>query len=160
MSCSSDYTPEEWRDFLALTVYVMAFKARDAQKHMAIRKIPALVKEAFAHQGFLEEGRAKYAENELVNDVVNELKTPEQQQQRIDINNDLPDLEELIGRVNEALAQKSDDTEASEFRAFVYQLAYEVCKAAGGGFLGIGENIDAKEADFLHRLKSSLLEKQ
>jgi hypothetical protein len=61
--------------------------------------------------------------------------------------------------VNAVLAEKADDQEAAAYRAFVYELAYEVANACGDGFLGMGERINADEAKFLQNLKALLLEK-
>jgi hypothetical protein len=74
--------------------------------------------------------------------------------------NDVKFFEPLIERVNDALKEKSNEKEAGEYRAFVYELSCEVCKSAGGGFLGLNPEIDAEEAEFLKKLKAALLENQ
>lgn len=157
MSCNSDYTQGEWRDILLLTVYTIALKAKEARTTFSMTKIPAFIKEAISLQNFLTAGQKKYPENELINDLVSCLKISDDAKDRNKFTEDLPQLEELVENVNRYLAEKSDETEASEYRAFVYELAYEICKSAGGGFFGISENVDATEAEFLHNLKSCLL---
>lgn len=157
MSCNSDYTIGEWQDILMLTLYVIALKAEDAKSAFSITKIPTLIKEAMSQQNFLVQGQKKYPENELINDVVSFLKPSKNGDKQNNFKKEIPKLETLVERVNTSLAEKSDEKEASEFRAFVYELSYEICKSAGGGFFGVGENVDASEAELLHKLKSCLL---
>lgn len=162
MSCSSDYTKEEWREILTLSMYVLASKGMEAKKSVFFTKVAGLVKEAIVGQNLLLEFQNRYQHNELINNVIAELKpgvsSGSGEAKKFELSSKLPHLEELAHNVNQTLLKKSDETEASEFRAFVYELAYEICKSAGGGFLGLSENIDAGEAELLHRLKSSLLE--
>jgi hypothetical protein len=162
MSCSSDYTKEEWNEILSLAMYVLAAKGMEAKKSVFFTRVAGLVKEAIVGQNLLFEFQKKYQHNELINNVITDLKpgvsSNTGEAKRFELSAKLPHLEELVHNVNQTLRKNSDETEASEYRAFVYELAYDICKAAGGGFLGLSENIDAGEAELLHRLKSSLLE--
>lgn len=157
MSCSSDYTPEEWRDLVTLAMYVLGSKILEAKNGIFFTRIAGMVKEAISSQSLLVDFEKKYPDNELVISVISCLK-PGSSGKSNELKDKLPPLEELVYRVNQILQEKSDEQEASEYRAFIYEFSYEICKSAGGGFLGISENIDAGEADLLHRLKSSLLE--
>ena len=157
MSCNTDYTKEEWKDILALTFYAIVAKGKAVRNKISLTRIPTLLKEVVSLQSFLSAGQKKYPDNELISSVVIDLKPSGQNNDKSRFDGEIPDLETLVERVNQYLLKNSDDTEASEFRAFVYELAYEVCKSAGGGLLGLSENIDAAEAELLHRLKSSLL---
>jgi len=65
---------------------------------------------------------------------------------------------DLIAECNSILREKSDEKESGEFKASVYQIATTVASASGDGFFGGGKKINEKEANFLHFLKSNLLE--
>ena len=156
MSSKADYTLEEWREILTLATYVMAFKVEKAKKSIIFTGVIGLVKELFVGQSSAVELQKKYVDNELIACIIAYLK-PEKAGEKLDFEMKLPNLEELVHNVDQTLLKKSDEKETAEYKAFVYELAYEICKAAGGGLLGLSENIDSNEAELLHRLKSCLL---
>ncbi len=119
-----------------------------------------LIKEGITFQTSLKKAADKYPTNGLIGSLVSGMTAGPGEKKEHDFPEKLPHLEELVHRVNQILDEKSDETEAGEYRAFVYELAYDVCKSAGAGFLGTGENINAYEADFLQRLKTSLLKEE
>ncbi|MEW6708776.1 MAG: hypothetical protein AB1403_03055 [Candidatus Riflebacteria bacterium] len=157
MSCKAEYTPQEWRDLTTLAFYVMGDKAGELKNSFFFTKLIGLIKEGMTFQTSLKKAAAKYPTNGLIGSLVSSMSAGPGEKKEHDIPEKLPHLEELVYRVNQILDEKSDDTEAGEYRAFVYELAYDVCKSAGAGFLGTGENIDAHEAEFLQRLKTALL---
>ncbi|MFZ5951488.1 MAG: hypothetical protein ACOYXC_12335 [Candidatus Rifleibacteriota bacterium] len=157
MSCKAEYTPQEWRDLITLAFYVMGEKAGEIKKSFFFTRIIGLIKESLAFQASMKKASGKYPTNGLIGSLVSSMSAGPGEKRDCDVPEELPHLEELVYRVNQILDEKSDETEAREYRAFVYELAYDVCKSAGAGFLGTGENIDAHEAEFLQRLKTALL---
>jgi hypothetical protein len=161
MSNREDYSAEEWQDIILLGGIAMATKIVDGTNRLVMTpsRIFSIIKEAVTYQQLLDKVKNKYPDNDLIADIVTSMKQMNSQNPGSKANiKKAKSLEPLVERVNECLAQKSDEQEASQYRAFVYELAYEVCKSAGGGWFGIGEQIDAQEAEFLQELKSLLLE--
>jgi hypothetical protein len=159
LSQNLDYSKEEWLDIMLLAGLAMATKVVEGTNRFSIfpGRLFGLIKEAVTYNELLDKVSKKYPDNELISEVVSSLKKPSHSQSN-KVLKKVQEIEPLVDRVNVALAEKSDEKEAGEYRAFAYEVAYEVCKSAGGGFLGIKENIDAKEAEFLQKLKSALLD--
>ncbi len=161
MSGREDYSVEEWQDIILLGGIAMATKIVDGTNRLIMTpsRIFGIIKEAVTYQQLLDKVKNKYPDNDLIADIVTSMK--QMNSQNSDSKTQIKkakSLAPLVERVNECLAQKSDEKESSQYRAFVYELAYEVCKSAGGGWFGLGEQIDAQEAEFLQELKSLLLE--
>ncbi|MGM0599390.1 MAG: hypothetical protein ACQETH_06190 [Candidatus Rifleibacteriota bacterium] len=163
MSDNTDYSPEEWRDLTVLAGIGIGRKVLKKANTFTIRKIFSTVKEAFSYQQTLGKLEQKYPDNQLIADIIKGLQKEKENNafnNKSELMNDVKFFEPLIDRVNDALKEKSNEKEAGEYRAFVYELSCEVCKAAGGGFLGLSSEIDAEEAQFLKKLKAALLENQ
>lgn len=159
MSDNTDYNREEWRDLVLLASIGLGIKFSQMSSAFSIKKIFSTVKEAFSYQQLLSKLQSKYPGNDLIADIVKNLqRTGKNSNEKSDFLKEINDFESLIARVNDTLQEKSHEKEAGEYRAFVYELACEVCKSAGGGFLGLNPEIDAEEAEFLKKLKAALLE--
>ena len=157
MSDNTDYNKEEWRDLILLASIGLGYKFVKTQKNLSISKMFSMIKEAFSYQQVLSQMKSKYSDNRLICDIVANINNSSMNNNRHEMLDKIKNFESLVDRVNEILAEKSNPEEAGEYRAFVYELSCEVCKAAGGGFLGLSSDIDAEEAQFLKDLKKALL---
>lgn len=156
MSSIDDYTKQEWRNIIILASHGIS-ELRLKKKRLSASMLVGIVKELAAFSGFFAKAKAKYPNNELVKDVAECLKDGNKCKETYFLPETYPQVEDIAAKVNSILAKKSDKVEASEFRAFVYEMTFELCNASGDGFLGAGAKINASEAELLHRLKSSML---
>jgi hypothetical protein len=158
MSCRYDYSIEEWDDILKLAAIGIIQKLCNVEVSFMMKGVFSVIKEAIAYQNFFAKAIEKYPENELIIDVIDSLKTQKSGKNKELKPENVPNIKKLADRVNALLEERSDEKEAGEYRAFVYELTYEIFNSAGGGFFGFSSNIDADEARFLRDLKAALLE--
>lgn len=163
MSKRDAYDYEEWQDLRVLACSGILYKIEPGnssgiKKPNSLSGVVILVRELLALGSFLSLSLEKYGQHELMADLINDLKengkSITSEKEPIEVG----DIDHLVNRANEILAAKADETEAQAYRAFVYELAYEVANASGDGFFGTGARINAKEADFLQNLKARLLD--
>jgi hypothetical protein len=159
MSCRTDYTTEEWNELVNIS-FLGAYLVVGTARKLRFSKVATLIRETIALQKFLARAKDIYPDNQLLQDILLEFRG-HQRGERID--KFLPETGEneiiaRVGSINKILAEKSIPVEAAQFKAFVYELAYEVCHASGDGFFGGGPKINADEARFLTILKRELLE--
>jgi len=161
MSKRENYDIQEWQDLRLLACCGILSKLPqglpDARKINSFSDAVIMIRELLALGNFLSQSLTKYADYQLMNDLILDLK-----ENGKDIANDgsnvmIEDLDRLVSRANEILAERAEEGEAQAYRAFVYELAYEVANACGDGFLGMGNRINMSEAEFLHNLKTRLL---
>ncbi len=163
MSGRNQYEPEEWKKLNLLAASGILYKVNGISRGArSLSGVVVILRELVALGSFLAASLEKYGRHELLKDLINDLK----ERSKIKVNaeeeeetqTEIEDLDALVAEVNAILAEKADEEEAQAYRAFVYELAFEVANASGDGFLGMGTKINAKEAVFLHDLKSLLLE--
>lgn len=156
MSQKSDYTEAEWTQLVGLSVLIPVHLLKSGISPLSIiRKI----KEVAAYTASRTKIVEKYPDNSLIKDIFSNLNADNQQVGDVfkECIEDRAALSNLIKEVNEVLIQKSDDTEAGEYKAAIYQYATEIASASGDGFFGGGAKINTQEAEFLHALKQELL---
>lgn len=156
MSQKSDYTEVEWGKLIGLSVTVPVYLLK---KGLSALSIVRKVKEVQAYTAFRAKIVEKYPNNFLVTNIFATFNTESKETGNIlsECLKSREALSSLINEVNEILSQKSDDGEAGEFKAAIYQYATEIASASGDGLLGGGAKINAQEAAFLHDLKRDLL---
>lgn len=161
MSKRENYEIQEWQDLRLLACCGILSKLPagqpDSRKINSISDAVIMIRELLALGTFLSQSLTKYGDYELMNDLILDLK-----ENGKDVANEgspimIEDLDRLVSRANEILAERAEEGEAQAYRAFVYELAYEVANASGDGFLGLGSRINMNEAEFLHNLKTRLL---
>ncbi len=113
-----------------------------------------------AGEKFISEAGAQYPANALIQDMpknVNHPKLEEAFKPILSIGDLSGVRAECEKKISAGLADLANDSEASEFKAFLVALAEKVVSATGEGFFGNrGEKVSAKEATFVDQLKRQL----
>lgn len=160
MSSRANYTPREWKKLHELTSAIPFYLLKtDFSFFRAVGKL----KEGQAFIEFVQKIQDMYPSNKLIKslfqvDVNHEGKTNSPNLIKLTGASAMDYFGDLIAECNQILNEKSDEKEAGELKAAVYQIATTVASASGDGFFGGGKKINKKEAIFLQFLKSNLLE--
>ncbi len=161
MSKKEDYTAEEWRSLqdLSCVGVTQLFDRGVKNASVGLSDVASKIREVLAMIKYADTAKKQFAGNSLILDLIDSFSAGVKAEGKsvAPMMLEKQQIRELIAEVNSILAQKSDDQESGEFRAMVYSLAFEIANASGDGFLGFGERINAKEADFLKFLKEELI---
>ncbi len=165
MSTRTEYGFEEWQELRVLACSGILYKMEPGagkahQMPDSISGVVILIRELLALGSFLSKSMEKYGQYEMLSELITDLKENGKTISAETSPVSVADLDNLVERVNQILALKAREEEAQAYRAFVYELAYEVANASGDGFFGTGTKINAKEAEFLQNLKALLLDKK
>ncbi|PKL43670.1 MAG: hypothetical protein CVV41_07815 [Candidatus Riflebacteria bacterium HGW-Riflebacteria-1] len=159
MTTKSDFDPKEWSDLMYFACIGLSYKYSTRDIH-ALSDMVGFLREMLSAHTFLTSAMNKYGNLELLREVINDLVSASKSRQEL-LNEDFnpfKNLEPTVARANQILADKATSEEARAMRAFTYELAFEIAKAAGDGFLGTGTKVSQSEAEFLSELKSHLLD--
>ena len=159
MTRKADFDPKEWHDLMYFACVGVSYKHSIRDIHSFSAMI-GFIREMMSVQNFFGQAMEKYGQYELMQDVINEMINACKSRQDLlsDAIQDFGDLEPVVARANQILAQRATDEEASAMRAYTYDLAFTIASAAGDGFLGTGEKLSQAETEFLHELKRHLLD--
>ncbi len=111
--------------------------------------VVAYFREMLAAGRFLYDAERRYANNELVTELLAGAHEPEESVE------DRPALprERLLERISEIGQILRDDAEAAEFKRFLYELAEHIARASGRAF---SSRISMDEQEFLRELRTRL----
>ena len=159
MTRKSDFDHSEWSDLMYFACIGVSYKYSTRDIH-SVSDMIAFARELFSVQTFLISAKSKYANLELLREVIDELSTACKSRQDLISDNfsDFSNLGPPVARANQILTDKATYEEACAMRAFAYELAFEAANAAGDGFLGTGTRISPAETEFLHELKRLLMD--
>ncbi len=152
MSHKSDYTNEEWNKLLRLVagiVWHIEMKQTEAND-WEIKKLAGTAQALAGNSAGIDlmvdlsKDVKSYVFDALSNPSdVKAFKSP-------------GFVEAAIKDCSHILREKATHREVSEFKDFVYKIAFRLADNSGDGYPGFGRKVDAGEAEFLLVLKSEL----
>lgn len=159
MTNKTNLDPQEWHDLMYFACIGVSYKYSTRDIH-SFGDMIGFIREMMSVQSFFSRALEKYGRYELVKSVINELVSACKSRQKL-VSEDLSDfsnLEPIVARANQILANRATDEESRALRAFAYELAFEIASAAGDGFFGTSEKLSQAETEFLQELKRLLLD--
>ncbi len=135
MSKRENYDIQEWQELRLLACCGILCKLRpgapEVKKVKSLTDAVILIRELLALGSFLSQSLEKYGDFEFMRDMIGDLKDNGNAIASEGSPIMIEDLDRLVARANEILADRAEESEAQAFRAFVYELAYEVANASG-----------------------------
>jgi hypothetical protein len=110
-----------------------------------------MLREGMAAMGFLKEMQERFADNELIQQVLGLVLERGTQPAEA-----LPESADYLGQIQGALGNLQGDALGEQFKHMLYEFAERVAGAAGQGIFGTGAKVNQGEADFLVQLKQML----
>lgn len=115
------------------------------------------LRETIAAGRFFTIAQEKYADNQLIQQVIKRLSQhSEKQSDAIDMSHREEAYAALMDKITDATARLSDDEDMHAFKQFLVELAEMVAQASGGGLFASGQKVTSDERSFLDRLKAML----
>lgn len=120
------------------------------------------LREFLAGGHFLTEAQEKYANDPLIQAVIQRLslphadETPSDAPAAIDMHHREQEYAALVGVIREAVVALGDSEDLVKYKRFLVELAESVVQASGAGWLGTGEKVSTEERAFLETLKEML----
>jgi hypothetical protein len=149
MTTKADYEAGDWEKIARAPILAgLGITKADFGVVSAAKEFTAIIRG-------MGEAKAKYSANTLIQDVLAEPSDSGAGGSK----GETPSLEAVLGSIKEAASvveRRAPAEEALEFKRFLLDIAQGAANASGQGFLGTGERISAKEADYLKRLQDHL----
>lgn len=152
MASKESFTQEEWTKVAEAPMLAgLGVSMLDFGLVSFTKEFSAMIKAVAA-------ARAEYPNNQLVQSLVAELESKEQnppaeQGEKKTTDQILADLGTVAAIVD---TRASSADEAREFKSFVFGVGEKVANASGSGFLGFGAKVSDAERDYLARLRAQL----